>query len=137
MPDARRSERGIWELDITSTGRLKLLKSTESVMDKNPERVSDWKGYLRFHTLDTPGVIELRSIFICEEYRKKGYGTKFIKWLEKWCRDNGYKEIYIHTNADTTSVFGKFLVAIKYKYIVKGELGGWWKKLVIRKKHES
>jgi len=140
MPDARRSEnRGIWELNITHDEKLKLLESTESVNDRNPERVSGYRGYLRFHELDVPGVIELRSIFVSPEDREKGYGTNFVKWLEKWCRDNGYREIYIHSKADSASVFGKFLVAIKYKYLVKDPIGGgWYKSLKInKKKHEE
>ena len=123
----------IRELNITPTGRLSLLKTSESVFDKNPNRIENYKGYLRFHSLEhkQKGVLELRSIFVNEECRKKGYGTKFVKWLEKWCRKEGYSLIYIHTSSKKGSIFGDFLVANGYVYYeTKIPLGGGWYKKV-------
>ena len=128
----------IQEVNITAQGKLQLLECTESKLDVNPVRAAGCRGYLRFHPFPhVEGVMELRSIFVCEEYRQKGYGTKFIKWLEKYAKDEGYTAIYLRSSADGTKVFGKFLAAIDYKYENKGGPigGGWWRQL--KKKDEK
>lgn len=119
----------IKELDITSKGTLKLLKSERSMLDVNPSRVASCRGYLRFHP-KTAGVIEMRSIFVSEEYRQKGYGTKFIKWLERWCRKEGYNMIFTKTTLDRTCVFGKFLIKRGFNYKVDEALGSGWRKKI-------
>lgn len=40
-------------------------------------------------------VPEINDVWIYEEYRSKGLGTKLISWLEQVAKDKGYKEIGI------------------------------------------
>jgi len=44
---------------------------------------------------NTKGIPEIKDIWVLEKFRRKGYGEKLIKHLEKMAREEGYKVIGI------------------------------------------
>lgn len=41
--------------------------------------------------------VELDHVYISEEYRNKGLGKKFMKWLNDYCTSKGYNSMELNT----------------------------------------
>lgn len=72
----------------------------EYVVVKGEERYGDY--------------VELRRIFVEEDFRGKGIGTTLVKRLEKIAKN---LPIYVRSSATEESIFGKFMKKMKFNRI--------------------
>ena len=78
-------------------------------------------GYIRFKEwIDQYGkIIEYRAIWVDEDKRRKGLGTKLMKMLAKEAKKRGIKEIYSRLSTDGSDALGKFITSVGFKQTYK------------------
>jgi len=68
---------------------------TVGVVEQGKEILGYGSLFLKSEYPHFSNVPEINDVWIYEEYRNKGLGTKLISWLEDIAKDKGYKKIGI------------------------------------------
>lgn len=58
-------------------------------------------GFLEFHILEN-STLKIDNIVILPEYRNMGIGTKFLRYLKEFCKNNGYTKLTLGMIDDNT-----------------------------------
>ena len=89
-------------------------------------QLKDWEyGYLKYLVLEDS--IRVTSIYVYQNHREQGNGSKILKFAENLAKESDKKSVKIATTSKPgKEVFGTFLKTMKYKQITPGE---WEKKL--------
>jgi N-acetylglutamate synthase-like GNAT family acetyltransferase len=95
------------------------------------EKIEHEAGFLLFRVADENGkkFVELRRVWLEEDQRMKGIGTKLVRRLYKEARKRRIKTIFVKSTCEEGEIFYSFLTANHFINIKK--TNGWnWKKTI-------
>lgn len=76
---------------------LAFLKNTDKIIGTIGIRAYD-KDYEIFKgTYDAETTASIWRVFIDKKWRRNGIGSKLVSTAEEFCKNKGYKNIYLHT----------------------------------------
>lgn len=80
-------------------------------------------AYIRLSKSDNNGIVHFSRIFVKEDYRDKGFGSKLLCSLIKFCNEKKLKEIVLYSRLDAVDFYIKNCFKSTDEFIVSTESG--------------